>query len=249
MRITGLDQSLVNSGLAYYLGNDIYGATNWRTDVGETKKMLGNVKPELRNVARLDWIKKQLVEELARGTELLVLEGRAPAGINDALSLGGLFSMLELTAYERGVPVLVVPPSSRIAYMSCGTMSTRDGTDALKKFAIKSAMTEMNFNRILDDNEADALYLARMGASYLGLIAETEPKRIEVINNLRLTPEDRKRAEQDRKIAEAKRIEASRNKPVKASRGRKTKQLELLPCEVGELKYAGQGPVPGGILR
>jgi len=204
MRVTGLDQSLVNSGLAYYCGDGIYGCDNWRTDIGEVKKLKG--------IARLDWIKKQLAEELAIGTDLLVLEGRSPAGISDALSLGGLFAVLELTAFERNVPVLVVPPASRIAYMSRGKMSTRDGTEVLKRSAVNLARSEFGFDQDIDDNEADALYLARIGAHYLGLIVDVDPKRQEVIANLRLTPEERKRAEQDRKIAEAARIVASRSK-------------------------------------
>ncbi len=208
MRVLAIDQSLAASGVAWYITacrNPIRSCLTWKP-----KKLVG--------MERLAWIKAQLIDELARGADLLVVEGYAPRGINDALVAGELGSTIMLTAHERKIKVLVVPPPSRIRYMTCGAISTRAGTEALKQEAKDSAKRELGV-AVSDDNQADALWLAEIGAAYLGAFVPDDPERRAVIAHLRKAPEQVKEEKRIADLArDLRRDEAAKKKAARLER-------------------------------
>jgi hypothetical protein len=212
-QVLAVDQSLTSSGVAWWsVGEAPAPITGNRLPIWRTCKTLKPPAKIGKGPGRLQWIRERLIEEIGDGVDLIVLEGRAPKGINDALSLGGLYAILEVTAHERGIEVLIVPPASRVSWMSRGKLSTKMGTDALKREAVTRAIAELDAAEDINDDEADASWLAEIGAHYLGLTDETDPKRVEIITALRKTPEDRKRAEEDALLKKAGKIAAARKK-------------------------------------
>lgn len=250
-RVYGIDPSLLATGAAWCTVGEAYAhpsteqalpiwrsARTWKTPV----KLFG--------AERLLWIKANLIDDLARGVDLLVLEGYSydsPASKGGrAFDIGELGGMIKLTALERGVTVLIVTPGERIEYTTQGALNTRSGTDKLKAESVRLAISELGTDKDIDDNQADALWLAEIGMDVLDLALDLGvigSHRSDIVRKLRMTPAELKEVARLTKVKEAERtIEADRKK--QEAKARKPKQYELFTTPTGERVFSGPGPVP-----
>lgn len=149
----GLDPSLRATGYAVMAGD---GQIVSRGTV--------RVKDTLRGPARLAHIRDSIMDHvLPPGPVVLACEGFAMSGhavkFGRGMDLAELHGVLRVALYETGRAVfIVVPPSSLKKY------ATGNGT-AKKPAMIARAATVFGVD-VKDDNEADALHLARMARDW-----------------------------------------------------------------------------------
>lgn len=142
-KVVGLDLSLSSTGVA---------GEGW-TDT---------IKPgdKLRGVRRLTWIRQRILDHV-RGAELVVVEGPSFGSIGKGQhERGGLWWMVAMTLHSHDIPYAVVPPATLKQY------ATGKGTAGKDTMILAAARRYPWFDG--GNDEADALFLAAMGADHLG---------------------------------------------------------------------------------
>lgn len=150
--ILGFDASLVSSGYSY---QRVHG--DYYTSTIKTKKLRG---PERLSYIRgrfnyiLDTIKIQ------HGTvDLIVYEGYAMGGKGRVFDIGELGGVLKLVAWNTGIDVLLVPPTSLKQF-------TTGKGNANKDQMIAAVASNWGYHTTQDD-EADAFALLKVGEAYI----------------------------------------------------------------------------------
>lgn len=156
-----MDPSLTGTGLALWDGR-------WDTATIVTKPAPGHVA----TLARLE----RIVDEVVRftlGSNLVVIEVPTMGGTSGrgshAVDRSGLFWLLVAALAARGTPVAYVVSSQRQKF------ATSKG-NASKATVMASAIKRYADADIHNDNEADAVVLAAMGAHWLGDPAASVPQ-------------------------------------------------------------------------
>jgi crossover junction endodeoxyribonuclease RuvC len=153
-KVLGLDLSLSGTGVA---------GANWTATIKPPAK--------LRDVARLDWILSAILDRAA-DVDLVVVEG--PAYSRQASQQGhheraGLWWVTIRALWRRGVPYAVVTPGGLKRYAT--------GKGTASKDEVLVAVTRRFDWFAGDNNAADALVLAAMGADHLGTPLATMPDK------------------------------------------------------------------------
>lgn len=145
--VIGLDLSLSNTGVGV-VGGHLY----------ETL----SVKPGKRTGhERLAWIGEQLLATYGTA-DLVVVEGPAFGAKGDAYhQLAGLWWLIAHQVWGAGKPIAVVSPSALKKY------ATGKGTAGKDEVLLATARRFDDFAG--GNDEADALWLAAMGADHLGV--------------------------------------------------------------------------------
>lgn len=171
MRIAAFDLSLCSTGYAVLVDTlPLHSGVLVPTPMGE--------------IQRLDWIVCQ-VGELARGSDLVVVEGFAFTRANQAHQLGGLGYMVRHWLWKHDQKYLDVGPSALKKFV------TGKG-NVEKNLMLKEAYKRFGLD-VQDDNECDACCLAILGAHYLGLREPTINQQREVLADLRSEKPAKKR--------------------------------------------------------
>ena len=156
MSVVGIDPSLAATGLAiidpgvevFTLGRKGFEGDGWveRSDriVGQVRRVAAHIPPA--------------------GVDLVVMESMPQGMKNPMPSFGDRWAVwwgVYSTLRGRGLPVAVVQPTTRAKWAT--------GSGTAKKAVVLAAVREQWPDvRIRDDNQADALTLAAMGALHLG---------------------------------------------------------------------------------
>jgi Holliday junction resolvasome RuvABC endonuclease subunit len=150
LAIIGLDPSLTSFGIA-------------RTSGPDCLPDLHRVRPKTRGHERLALILRE-VERLAFGADLAVIEGAvlvAAGGGESRIALAGLHWQVRHRLWEIHVPYAVVPPATRIKYLT--------GTgNAPKDMCLAATIRLFPLADVDGNDKADALALAQMGADAHG---------------------------------------------------------------------------------
>ena len=164
MRIIGIDLSLTHPGWATFVGDRV-------TDFGPIDKI-----PTVDRMDRLKYI-AQKYRALSEGSDWAVFEGYSFASTTQAYSLGELGGVVRFTLQYSGHRWIEIPPAT------------------LKKFvtgkgnALKSRMILAVYKRwkidVDDDNQADAVGLAYVGAALKGVWEAQTKEQKEVIETIR----------------------------------------------------------------
>ncbi len=168
MSVVGIDPSLAATGLAI-IPTDVRGTAaitlGRKGQAGE-----GWGQRSDRIVAQV----RRVCSQVPDHTRLVVIESMPQRMAKPLPSFGDRWAVwfgIYSTLRSRGIPVAVVMPSTRALWAT--------GKGNAKKAEVLSAVREQwSPLRIRDDNQADALVLASMGAHHLGwpLPFETKPR-------------------------------------------------------------------------
>jgi Holliday junction resolvasome RuvABC endonuclease subunit len=158
-KILGIDPSLRASGLA------LLDVTNYNSHEWITVRVLKN---KLDGHARLNFILCEVREILAGLEEgdLIVMEGPSfgSSGRNSHMLAGAWWLIRHQVHQSQALTgqkhVMIVPPRSRAKY------ATGNG-NAKKDEVVASAKETFPEHLVTDDNAADAMFLAAMGARYI----------------------------------------------------------------------------------
>lgn len=156
MGVLGFDPSLTSSGFAY------------RDRDGEFHT--GRIKAaNIRGPERLDFIRYSFLDLLGRvataadsNVDLIAYEGYAMggrAGRGRLFDIGELGGVLKLVAWQRGVDVLLIPPSNLKQFAT--------GKGKADKLEVAKAIAETWGYNIPQNDEADAFILLMMGEAFL----------------------------------------------------------------------------------
>jgi crossover junction endodeoxyribonuclease RuvC len=143
MNITGLDLSLVETGIA-----DALGARHLSTPAAKFPGM-----------ARLQHIRNQVLFA-ALETDTVYLEGYSFGSKNGGERLGELGGVVRLALYEKGIPFVEVSPGTLKMF------ATGRG-NASKVEVLVAARDRLGYTGT-NDNEADALWLWQLGLHHTG---------------------------------------------------------------------------------
>lgn len=162
MKVTGVDLSLTGTGLASI--DDQFGEPYVHTKVLTSKPDNGTVHNRYK---RLEAIASRVIK-FCEGSNLVVIEGPSYASAGrGTFDRAGLWwwvvSILELTE----VPCIEVPPNTRRKWATNNGQASK----AAVAVAVGRMWPEVT---TVDDNDADALALATIGAQILGM---TVPER------------------------------------------------------------------------
>lgn len=168
--IIALDPSLTATGLAVLGPSQVnpYWAVRTFTSTAQSNE-LGNLRRMERLVAQM----RRAVQELTLGTHLALGVIEAPAySRNTGMSheRAGLWWMVFQMMVGHGMPVLVIKSNVRAKY---ATGKGNAGKDEVMLAASRRYPTVPMAN----NNEADAVVLAAMGARYLGVPVDTLPQK------------------------------------------------------------------------
>jgi crossover junction endodeoxyribonuclease RuvC len=154
--VLGVDLSLTGTGLANSLG--------WSATLKPPAK--------LRDVARIEWIRNAIVLDHLTGVDLVVIEGPSYGSARQAQSghheRAGLWWVVVRSLWRRGVSYAVVSPKGRAKYATGNGNAGKD--DVIREVTRRFDWFEG------DNNQADALVLAAMGADHLGVPMVTMPQ-------------------------------------------------------------------------
>jgi crossover junction endodeoxyribonuclease RuvC len=150
-RVVGIDPSLTALGLAVTSGPDL-------------APLLYCIKPKLRGHERLALLLTEVARH-AEGADLAVIEGLAYGAQGSALlDLAGLHWLIRQELWRLGIPYAVVaPPQAKQFATGKGSADKHDMVRAVYQ---RWPQAE-SWGRVGPD-EADALWLAAMGAQWLG---------------------------------------------------------------------------------
>lgn len=161
--VVGIDLSLTATGLAEYnldtglFQCETFGTKGKRSD---TYAMRGD---------RISGMAEHIVNWATAGERdpsLVVVEGPSYGSQNGSQhDRSGLWWLVVSELLARDIPVLVVPPRTRAKY---ATGNGNSGKDVVLAHVIEQYGDFMDECRIANDNEADAVAMAAMGARYLG---------------------------------------------------------------------------------
>lgn len=153
MRVLGIDPSLTSTGVASVNG---YTLTHDRID-----------PKSRRGTVRLHFIRENVLSWVTARTDLVVMEGPSYGSKGSGQhERGGLWWYLLLSLESTGVPVAIVPPTSRAKYATGVGNAGKDAVlvNVVRRYAVGSEVA---------NDEADAVILAAMGARFLGHPLET----------------------------------------------------------------------------
>jgi len=158
----GIDPSLTSSGVAI---------------IGQNSFLPMCITPgKLRGVERLAYIRDAVKDTLPKENTMACIEGPAMRAIGRADDLGQLRGVLLLLLYDVKIPTFVIPPTCLKKF------ATRNGA-AQKEEVIKAAF--QRWQVMLNDDEADAAWLAAMAqALHDNSVVLTRPQ-LEVIQGIR----------------------------------------------------------------
>ncbi len=159
MRVTGLDLSLTATGIA-------------RVESGDGRELttVDVVKPSMRGHERLDLIVGEVLKAVD-GADLITVEGPSYGSKGDAAhQIAGLWWLVTHALWEvRSAPVAVITPGALKKYATGKGGAPKDAV--LMAVARRFPQVELR-----DNNGADALVLAAMGARRLGCPIDDLPK-------------------------------------------------------------------------
>lgn len=164
MTVIGLDLSLTASGIATGPGpGDIY-----------------TLKPTVKGVARLHWIRNHVVGLSRPAPRLVVIEAMFAGKFASAtVGLAELHGVVKLALYSSRVPYLLVDPKLVKMY------ATGNGNAA--KAAVIGAAVKRGGIMPDDDNQADAWWLQALGRALLGQpLVDLPQTHTRALANLRL---------------------------------------------------------------
>lgn len=164
MKIVGIDPSLSATGLA----SIVDGIATGTDTIKVPKKSLRTSEDRL---ARLDEIVRT-AHAWAYRSDLVVVEGLAYDAHDNLRQLAGLHWMLCHQLWDSGHRIAVVPPTTLKVFMGLGGR-------APKADVTRAARTSFPEVEVDNDNEADALWLAEVGATWLGCpVRVSSPERM-----------------------------------------------------------------------
>lgn len=146
-RVLGLDLSLTCTGIA---------GPGWTDTI--------TPPAALRGAERMLWIRAALLDDYLAGAGLVVVEGPSygsQAGQRGHHERAGLWWLIRCALHNLDVPVAVVPPAALKRY------ATGRGNASKADMLLAAARRFPWFDGSTAD-EADALWLAAMGADHLG---------------------------------------------------------------------------------
>ena len=168
--VVGIDPSLRRTGLARITidgARDPIAETRVRPSAGTRQATLTDRAVRLAGITGY-------VVEYALPCHLTVIEGPSlgSGGIGSAWDRAGLWWRIVARLLGNDTPVAVVPPQTRAKWAT--------GSGRADKDAVREAITRLWHpywipRHAADDNEADALTLASMGAQWLGVLPMTGP--------------------------------------------------------------------------
>lgn len=181
MRVIGLDLSLTSTGVA--------GSDGWVDRI--------RIRDDGTPFNRLRAIRDRVRDYAATATDLVAVEGLAvQSRTGQALTRAGLWHLVMEDVDARGVAWVQVPPTSLKKY-ACGK------GNAGKDEVLAAAVRRFPAIDVRGNDEADALWLAAVGADLLGVPMLEIPKmHRDALAKLRL-PEGLARAEGRAKADEA----------------------------------------------
>ncbi len=149
MNIMGIDPSLTCLGFAYSVNGE--------------QAVVGTVRPKkLKGLDRIAFIRDQVQEMFDEAApELIAYEGYAMgrfAGGGRLADLGELGGVLKLMAFERKIPLLLVPPTCLKLFAT--------GKGNADKDRVMAAMAKERGKLFSADDEADAYALYLMGKAF-----------------------------------------------------------------------------------
>lgn len=161
--VVGIDLSLTGTGLAdlnldrgKFINVDTYGTKGKRSDNYAARG------------ARLQGMADYITTWAQAGVydpQLVVVEGPSIGSRGGSqFDRSGLWWLVVTTLQMQEIPVLVVPPKTRAKYATGNGNSGKDVVIA----HVTEQYGHLYGERIKNDNEADAMVLAAMGARYLG---------------------------------------------------------------------------------
>ena len=158
----GIDPSLTSSGLVI---------------IGQNSILPLCITPKtLRGTERLAYIRDEVQDALPRENTFACIEGPAMHAIGRADDLGQLRGVLLLLLYDLKIPTTIIPPTVLKKF------ATRHG-NAKKEQVIEAAL--LKWGIVLNDDEADAAWLAAIAQALQdNSIVLTRPQ-LEVINGIR----------------------------------------------------------------
>jgi crossover junction endodeoxyribonuclease RuvC len=169
--IIAIDPSLASTGLAVLGPSEVQ--PYWAVRTIRSTPPVAPPNPALAQVRRMEKIVAQLrsaIQELAYRPTYFVIEGPAFSKNNGmAHERAGLWWMIYQMAAGHGGPVLVVKPNLRAKY------ATGNG-QAGKDEVLLAASRRYPGVPMTNNNEADAVVLAAMGARILGRPVDQLPK-------------------------------------------------------------------------
>lgn len=150
-RILALDLSLVRTGVCEPDGATSYIPTG-----------------KLRGLPRIDYIVRR-VQALARGADLVVIEGYSFGSHNRAVPLAELGGCVRLLLHRLAIPYVDVPPATLKKWAT--------GSGVAKKIdMVVVARERFGLEGTTDDNEADAFLLWAMARHHYGCPITKMPK-------------------------------------------------------------------------
>jgi crossover junction endodeoxyribonuclease RuvC len=157
MKILGLDLSLTRSGWAS--GRDAYG-------------LLIPPKTHADGIPRIDWVMRQVIDTLAIGVDLVVIEGYSfgqARGTSHSHAQGELGGLVRWALFRKGISYVEIPPATLKKF------ATGKG-NANKELMLAEAVRRLDYRGRSDNNEADALWLWMLGAEAYGFGGDVVPK-------------------------------------------------------------------------
>lgn len=168
LNVTAIDPSMTCTGMANLkVTSDL---VHWGTALIKSKSAGTETHMQLK--ARFDGIIERVYDQIWRWDkpDLIVMEGPSLHSIGRQHTMAGLWWKIFDMIAEVNTPLLIVPPTSRITY------ATGKG-NAGKDMVMLAASRRYSVAPITDNNDADAVVLAAMGARILGQpIDSTLPK-------------------------------------------------------------------------
>lgn len=154
MKIVGIDSSTSSTGRGIIIDGrpieaDVYRPPRWKKAP----------RTDIDRVDRLDDIATE-VYLFAKGADLVVVEDLPPGVHDNRKQLAGLNWLIRRELWSHGLPFVLVPPKTLKAFAGVGGAAT-------KAQMIQAAQEAFRIE-VEDDNAADALWLAEVGAARLG---------------------------------------------------------------------------------
>ena len=161
-QVVGLDLSLTGTGVCLYSSGTIESYTI------DTQKRLG--------MDRIDYIVSKCLDA-ASSCDVIVMEDLALQSRNGkAMERAGLAYVLRWRLWKVGKPFILVAPGALKKFVAGKGNAEKDKMilEVYKRFGIEAA----------DNNQADAIGLAYIGAAYLGAWAMTTEAQRQVMKKL-----------------------------------------------------------------
>ena len=178
--VIGIDLSYTATGYAI-LATDSLRVTHGVYIPERVKQAKGSPKKEptiVDDLARIDWIRRQVNEETMKLEDpLVVLEDFAFARANMAHQLGGLGYIVRLSLWKRNLPFIVVAPGRLKKFVS--------GKGSAEKDMMIMRVFKNWGHEAQDNNAADAIGLAYVGAAAIDAYKPTTDAQREVTADIR----------------------------------------------------------------